>query len=40
MDSVAEISQRFAISESKVKTTLLRCRRQLRVHLEKEGLIQ
>lgn len=40
MDSVAEISQRFAISESKVKTTLLRCRRQLRVHLEKEGLSQ
>ena len=40
MDSVAEISRRFAISESKVKTTLLRCRRQLRVHLEKEGLSQ
>ena len=37
MDSVAEISQRFALSESKVKTTLLRCRRQLRAHLEKEG---
>ena len=37
MDSVAEISQRFAISESKVKTTLLRCRRQLRSYLEKEG---
>ena len=37
MDSVAEISQRFAVSESKVKTTLLRCRRQLRTYLEKEG---
>ena len=37
MDSVAEISQRFALSESKVKTTLLRCRRQLRAYLEKEG---
>ena len=37
MDSVAEISRRFALSESKVKTTLLRCRRQLRAHLEKEG---
>lgn len=40
MDSVAEISQRFAVSESKVKTTLLRCRRQLRAYLEKEGLSQ
>ena len=37
MDSVAEISRRFALSESKVKTTLLRCRRQLRTYLEKEG---
>ena len=37
MDSVAEISRRFALSQSKVKTTLLRCRRQLRAYLEKEG---
>ncbi len=37
MDSVAEISCRFAVSESKVKTTLLRCRRQLHSFLEKEG---
>ena len=37
MDSVADISGRFSLSESKVKTTLFRCRNQLREHLEKEG---
>lgn len=37
MDSIAAISQRFALSESKAKTTLFRCRRQLRDYLEKEG---
>lgn len=37
LDSVASISKRFAISESKVKTTLFRCRNQLREHLKKEG---
>ena len=37
LDSVAAISQRFALSESKVKTTLFRCRTGLREHLEKEG---
>ena len=37
LDSIAAISQRFALSESKVKTTLFRCRNQLREHLEKEG---
>lgn len=37
MDSVAAISKRFALSESKVKTTLFRCRIRLRKHLEKEG---
>lgn len=37
LDSVADISQCFAISESKVKTTLLRCRNQLREYLKKEG---
>lgn len=37
LDSVASISKRFAISESKVKTTLFRCRNQLRKHLESEG---
>ena len=37
MDSVADISRRFGISESKVKTTLFRCRRRLREYLEREG---
>ena len=37
MDSVADISKRFAMSESKVKTTLFRCRNRLRDYLEKEG---
>ena len=37
MDSIADISMRFALSESKVKITLYRCRNQLREHLEKEG---
>ncbi|MGN1307932.1 MAG: RNA polymerase sigma factor [Faecousia sp.] len=37
LDSIADISKRFALSESKVKTTLFRCRSRLREHLEKEG---
>lgn len=37
LDSVAAISKRFTLSESKVKTTLFRCRNRLREHLEKEG---
>lgn len=37
LDSVDAISERFALSESKVKITLYRCRNQLREHLEKEG---
>ena len=37
LDSIAEISERYALSESKVKTTLFRCRQQLRKLLEKEG---
>ena len=37
LDSIADISIRFALSESKVKTTLCRCRNRLREHLEKEG---
>ena len=37
LDSVADISARFALSESKVKTTLFRCRNQLREYLKKEG---
>ena len=36
-DSIAEISKRFALSGSKVKTTLFRLRDQLRKYLEKEG---
>ena len=39
LDSVADISKRFALSESKVKTTLFRCRNRLREHLEKEGYV-
>ncbi len=37
LDSVADISKRFSLSESKVKTTLFRCRNGLRKYLEKEG---
>ena len=37
LDSIAAISERFALSQSKIKTTLFRCRNQLREHLEKEG---
>ena len=37
MDSVAELSGRFSISESKVKVMLFRCREAFRAYLEKEG---
>ena len=37
MDSIAELSHRFSISQSKAKSMLLRCRNALRKHLEKEG---
>lgn len=37
LDSVAEISERFSVSESKVKTSLFRTRNKLREFLEKEG---
>ena len=37
LDSVAAIAERLAVSESKVKTTLFRCRGRLREYLEKEG---
>ena len=37
LDSIADISKRFGVSESSVKTTLYRCRNQLRNFLEKEG---
>ena len=39
LDSIADISGRFSISESTVKTTLFRCRRDLRSYLEKEGYV-
>lgn len=39
LDPLADIAKRFAVSESKVKTTLFRCRRELRQWLEKEGYI-
>jgi len=38
-DSVAEIAKRLALSESKVKTILCRCRTQMKNYLEKEGYI-
>lgn len=37
LDSITDISQRFSLSESKVKSTLFRCRNGLREFLEKEG---
>ena len=37
LDSIASISERFALSQSKIKTTLFRCRNELRKYLEKEG---
>lgn len=38
MDSIAEIAQRFGMSESNVKTKLLRSRNALRNYLNKEGI--
>ena len=37
LDSVASISRRMSIGQSKVKMTLLRCRNELRENLVKEG---
>ena len=37
LDSVADIAKHYGISESKVKTTLFRCRNRLREYLNKEG---
>jgi len=36
LDSIAEISKRFRISENKVKTILYRCRNKLRTQLQEE----
>ena len=38
MDSVKEIAERYAVGESRVKTSLFRTRRRLREYLEKEGI--
>lgn len=38
-DSVKEISQRYGMTESKVKSRLMRARTKLRVHLIEEGFI-
>ena len=38
VDTVAEIAQRYGISESKVKTQLHRTRKKLSAYLEKEGI--
>ena len=38
-DSVISISERFNISESKVKSMLFRTRNKLKIYLEKEGVI-
>lgn len=37
LDSVAAISKRYALSQSKIKTTLFRARNQLREYLKQEG---
>ncbi len=37
MDSIADISRGYRMTQSKIKTTLLRCREQLRQYLIKEG---
>ena len=39
LDSIAEISSRLHLSESKVKTTLFRLRSKLKSFLEKEGYV-
>lgn len=38
MDSVKDIAARYAVSESRVKTSLFRTRGKLRAYLEKEGV--
>lgn len=39
LDSSQEIGRRFGFSESKVRSMLLRQRKKLKAHLEKEGLL-
>ena len=38
-DSIVSISERFSMSESKVKSMLFRTRNKLKIYLEKEGVI-
>ena len=38
MDSIADIAGRFGISESSVKSSLLRVRNRFREHLAREGI--
>jgi RNA polymerase sigma-70 factor (ECF subfamily) len=38
-DSISEVSRRFGMSESKVKSMLFRTRQKLRIYLEKEGVV-
>ena len=40
MEPIAQIALRYGMSESKVKSLLLRARRELKKHLEKEGFLQ
>ncbi|MBQ4120569.1 MAG: RNA polymerase sigma factor [Clostridia bacterium] len=37
LESIGEIADAFSMSESKVKSTLMRCRQKLKQHLIKEG---
>lgn len=37
MDSIADIAKRYGLTESRVKTTLFRCRERLRERLKQEG---
>lgn len=39
MDSIADIAERYALSQSSVKTMLFRSRNRLRNYLEKEGYV-
>lgn len=39
LSSISEIAADYALSESKVKMTLFRCRRELKQLLEKEGIV-
>ena len=39
MDTVSEIAKRYSVSESKVKTTLFRCRNKMREYIEREGFV-